>query len=123
MACGARRNRVRPHCDSRPASPFGHRFLAAAQAGDYDLILVSHVLFNSGRLFNRIEELAKLAWPDGPWVVIDSYHAFMAIEAPISPAIASSAFVLGGGYKYAMAGEGMGPDVARLRDAAPKRGR
>jgi len=32
----------------------------------------------------------------------------MAIETPVAPAIATSAFVLGGGYKYAMAGEGMG---------------
>jgi selenocysteine lyase/cysteine desulfurase len=40
--------------------------------------------------------------------VIDAYHSFMAIEAPIDPEVAASAFVLGGGYKYAMAGEGMG---------------
>ena len=31
----------------------------------------------------------------------------MAIETPIDRAIAARAFVLGGGYKYAMAGEGM----------------
>ena len=55
-----------------------------------------------------MRELAALARPEGPWVVIDGYHAFMAIEAPIDPAIAASAFYLGGGYKYAMAGEGMG---------------
>ena len=66
------------------------------------------MLFNSGRLFDRVAELAALARPEGPWVVIDGYHAFMAIEAPIDPAIASSIFYLGGGYKYAMAGEGMG---------------
>jgi selenocysteine lyase/cysteine desulfurase len=87
---------------------FSDRFLAAAKAGGHDLIMVSQVLFNSGRLFDRVAELAALARPEGPWVVIDSYHAFMAIETPITPAIASSAFVLGGGYKYAMAGEGMG---------------
>jgi selenocysteine lyase/cysteine desulfurase len=32
----------------------------------------------------------------------------MAIESPIDPSMASSIFYLGGGYKYAMAGEGMG---------------
>ena len=47
-----------------------------------------------------------LGRPDGPWVVIDGYHAFMAIEAPFSEAAASSAFYVGGGYKYAMSGEG-----------------
>jgi selenocysteine lyase/cysteine desulfurase len=91
-----------------PFDDFPARFLSAAQAGGHDLILVSQVLFNSGRLFDRVGELAALATPDGPWVVIDSYHAFMAIDAPIARAVAETAFVLGGGYKYAMAGEGMG---------------
>ena len=94
-----------------PAEPFddvSERFLAAAESGGHDLIMVSQVLFNSGRLFDRVAELAALARPEGPWVVIDSYHAFMAIEMPISRQVASTAFVLGGGYKYAMAGEGMG---------------
>lgn len=93
------------------AEPFGDftaRFLAAATAGDFDLILVSHVLFNSGRTFDGLHELAALGRPEGPWVVIDAYHSFMAVPAPIDTTVARSAFVLGGGYKYAMAGEGMG---------------
>ena len=93
---------------AEPFDDFSGRFLAAALSGDHDLIMVSQVLFNSGRLFDRVAELAAMARPDGPWVVIDGYHAFMAIEAPIDGSIASSAFFLGGGYKYAMAGEGMG---------------
>ena len=93
---------------AEPFDDFSERFLRAARSGDHDLILVSQVLFNSGRTFDRVAELASLARPEGPWVVIDGYHAFMAIEAPIGPEIASSAFYLGGGYKYAMAGEGMG---------------
>jgi selenocysteine lyase/cysteine desulfurase len=40
--------------------------------------------------------------------VIDGYHSFMAVEAPLSPTAAAGAFFLAGGYKYAMAGEGMG---------------
>ena len=93
---------------AEPFDDFSERFLAEAEAGGHDLILVSQLLFNSGWLFDRVADLAALARPDGPWVVIDSYHAFMAIEAPVTPAITSSAFILGGGYKYAMAGEGMG---------------
>ena len=93
---------------AEPFDDFSDRFVEAATSGDHDLILVSQILFNSGRLFDRVAELAVLARPEGPWVAIDSYHAFMAIEAPISPAVAASAFILGGGYKYAMAGEGMG---------------
>ncbi|RIX32576.1 aminotransferase class V-fold PLP-dependent enzyme [Sphingomonas edaphi] len=87
---------------------FAERFLAAAQSGEADLILVSHVLFNSGRMFDRLAELAQLSRPGGPWVVIDGYHAFMAIDRPIDAQVAASVFYLGGGYKYAMAGEGMG---------------
>ena len=97
--------------DTVPAEPFDSfpdRFLAAAAEGGHDLVLVSQTLFGSGRIFDRVEELATLARPDGPWVVIDGYHSFMAIEAPLSPVAAASAFFLAGGYKYAMAGEGMG---------------
>ena len=60
-------------------------------------------------MFDCVDELAALARPEGPWVVIDGYHAFMAIDSdPFSETTARSAFFLGGGYKYAMAGEGMG---------------
>jgi len=93
---------------AEPFDDFSGRFLSAATSGEHDLILVSQVLFNSGRLFDGVDQLAALAMPGGPWVAIDSYHAFMAIDAPISRTAAASAFVLGGGYKYAMAGEGMG---------------
>jgi selenocysteine lyase/cysteine desulfurase len=73
---------------AEPFDDFSDRFLAEAQGGGHDLILVSQVLFNSGRLFDRVGDLAGLARPDGPWVAIDGYHAFMAIEQPVDPAIA-----------------------------------
>ena len=87
---------------------FSERFLAAARASEADMILVSELLFGTGRLFERAGELAELARPEGPWVVIDGYHSFMALERPLGPAAAAGAFYLAGGYKYAMAGEGMG---------------
>ena len=89
-----------------PFDTFSERFLAAAREGDHNFVFVSQVLFNSGRTFHLIEELAALGKPDGPWVVIDGYHAFMAIDRPFGEAAAKSAFYLGGGYKYAMSGEG-----------------
>ncbi len=82
--------------------------LSAAQRGDHDLILVSQILFGTGHIVSDIAKLASLARPDGPWVVIDGYHSFMALEAPFQQTAAASAFYLAGGYKYAMAGEGMG---------------
>ena len=91
---------------AEPFDNFSERFLDAASAGEQDLILVSHVLFNSGRIFGQSRALAALARPDGPWVAIDGYHAFMALETPLLETTAETAFYLGGGYKYAMAGEG-----------------
>jgi selenocysteine lyase/cysteine desulfurase len=92
---------------AEPFDTFSDRFLAAARSSNgHDFIMVSQVMFGSGRIFTRVDELAALAATDGPWVVIDGYHAFMAIERPLGSAAAPSAFYLGGGYKYAMAGEG-----------------
>jgi selenocysteine lyase/cysteine desulfurase len=84
------------------------RILDRASSRDHDLIMTSQVLFGSGEIFKQVSELAALGKPSGPWVVIDSYHSFMALETPVLETTAASAFVLAGGYKYAMAGEGMG---------------
>ena len=89
----------------QPAETFDARFLAAAKAADYDIIFTSHVFFNSGHIFEGVAELAKLAKPEGPWVVIDGYHGFMAVPTDLSD-VADKVFYLAGGYKYAMAGEG-----------------
>jgi selenocysteine lyase/cysteine desulfurase len=91
---------------AEPFDSFSERFLEVARGGDHNLILVSQVLFGSGRSFDRIADLAALGRPEGPWVVIDGYHAFMAIDRPFGEAAANTAFYLGGGYKYAMSGEG-----------------
>ena len=92
---------------AEPQDDFTARFIDTARSGGHDFILVSQILFGSGRRFGAVDELAGLARPVGPWVVIDGYHAFMAIEQPFPSTAAQNAFFLGGGYKYAMAGEGM----------------
>jgi selenocysteine lyase/cysteine desulfurase len=91
---------------AEPFADFSDRFLARARSGEHDLILVSQVLFNSGQIFDKVDEIAALARPEGPWVVVDGYHAFMALDRPFLETAAQSAFYLGGGYKYAMSGEG-----------------
>ncbi|MEA3262840.1 MAG: class V aminotransferase [Pseudomonadota bacterium] len=78
----------------------------AAESGQFDLIFTSQVQFNSGRVLEGIERLAALARPGGPWVVVDGYHGFMALPTDLST-IADRVFYLSGGYKYAMAGEGV----------------
>jgi selenocysteine lyase/cysteine desulfurase len=82
------------------------KLTATAEASDFDLIFASHALFNSGAIITDLEGLAALAKPEGPWVVIDGYHGFMAIATDLS-AIADRVFYVSGGYKYAMAGEGV----------------
>lgn len=87
------------------AAGFAERFLETAKAGAFDLIFVSHVFFKTGIVFERVWELAELARPEGPWVVVDGYHGFRAVPTDLS-AVADRTFYLAGGYKYAMAGEG-----------------
>ncbi len=86
--------------------PLEH-LVETAQAGEFDLIFTSQVQFNSGQALCDIERLAALAHPEGPWVVIDGYHGFMATPTDLA-AVADKVFYLAGGYKYAMAGEGVG---------------
>ena len=90
---------------TEPFANFADRFLAAARAGEYDLILISHVFFRTGRVFDRVRELAALSKLEGPWLVVDGYHGFMAQPTDLS-AVSDRVFYLAGGYKYAMAGEG-----------------
>jgi selenocysteine lyase/cysteine desulfurase len=90
-----------------PFDSFAERFLEAAQGGGFDLIVVSQVFFRTGQVFGALAELATLADPAGPWVVVDGYHGFMALPTDLS-AVADRVFYLGGGYKYAMSGEGAG---------------
>ncbi len=82
--------------------------LGAASSGDFDLIMVSQLLFGTGEIINNINAIAAIGCPERPWVVIDGYHAFMALDTPFQEIAAASAFFLAGGYKYAMAGEGLG---------------
>lgn len=88
-----------------PFDTFDARFVEAARGGGFDLIVVSQVFFRTGQMFGRIGDLAALADPAGPWVVLDGYHGFMATPTDLS-AVADRIFYVAGGYKYAMAGEG-----------------
>ncbi len=96
------RRRIVP-CE--PFETFTERYLAALREKAPDIAFLSHVMFKSGLRFDGVEELAAIATPDGPWVVLDLYHSFMAMPCDFST-VADRVFLLGGGYKYAMAGEG-----------------
>lgn len=87
-----------------PFETFTQRFLAAMREQPAEVAFLSHVMFRTGLRFDGAEELASYASPDGSWVVLDLYHSFMAMPCDFSR-VADRVFLMGGGYKYAMAGE------------------
>jgi selenocysteine lyase/cysteine desulfurase len=90
---------------TEPFETFEERFARAARAGEHDLVFFSQVFFNSGFVVRDLAAIVDAVPSRETLVVIDGYHGFMAIPTDIST-IASRAFYLAGGYKYAMAGEG-----------------
>lgn len=89
---------------AEPWDTFGERFATAAAAGDWDLVWLSHVFFDSGFAVRDLEAIVAAA-PASAVVAIDGYHAFHALPVDLSR-IHARAFYLAGGYKYAMSGEG-----------------
>lgn len=71
-----------------------------------DIFFLSQVFFDSGLAFSD-QELKDLsdACPKETIMVIDGYHGFAAIPTDLS-GLEGKVFYLGGGYKYAQAGEG-----------------
>ena len=74
----------------------------------HDLVFLSQVFFDSGLALTD-EELLSLvdASPKETIFVIDGYHGFAALPTNLQ-ALEGRMFYLGGGYKYAQAGEGVG---------------
>lgn len=91
-----------------PAEPFAsfpERFAERAASGDHDLVYLSHVQFDSGYVVPDLTAIVAAVPRDDAFVVVDGYHAFMALPVDLA-AIEARAFWLAGGYKYAMTGEG-----------------
>ncbi len=95
-----------------PAQPFEtvkDRIIEAlAREQRFDLVYLSHVFFNSGYSLTDAElgEIAGAIPDASTYLVIDGYHSFMARPVDFS-SLQARAFYLSGGYKYAMAGEGV----------------
>lgn len=95
--------------DRIPAEPFDSfaaRFTEAARTGEYDLIFLSQVFFDSGFVVPDIDRIVSAVSNEKTFFVIDGYHSFMALPVDLS-VIQDRVFFLGGGYKYAMGGEGV----------------
>jgi selenocysteine lyase/cysteine desulfurase len=89
-----------------PAQTFAQRFAAACGRGGHDLVYVSQVFFNSGAAAGDLSALAGAVRDADTLIAVDGYHGFMALPTDLAP-VADRIFYLAGGYKYAMAGEGV----------------
>ncbi|MGL4241954.1 MAG: aminotransferase class V-fold PLP-dependent enzyme, partial [Beijerinckiaceae bacterium] len=90
-----------PH---EPVATFPERLRQAAARGGHHMVFVSQVLFSAGCTSGDIAALAASVPNAETFIVVDGYHGFMALPTDLS-SVASRVFYIGGGYKYAMAGE------------------
>ncbi len=91
---------------AEPFDSFGERFASAARSGGHDLVFVSQVFFNSAATAGSLDAISRAVRDAHTLVVFDGYHGFLALPTALA-ASADRAFYLAGGYKYAMAGEGV----------------
>ncbi len=89
---------------TRPFETFIERFREASTKEKFDLAYVSHVFFDSGFALRDLARVVEKI-PEGTTVIVDGYHAFCAIDVDLGT-LADRIFYVGGGYKYAMSGEG-----------------
>lgn len=97
-------------------------FMAEMKAqlkNNFDVVFLSQVFFDSGLAFTdqELEALVE-ATPSKTLFVIDGYHGFAALPTNLSK-LEGRVFYLGGGYKYAQAGEGIGFMVIPKGDWRP----
>ena len=90
---------------TEPFATFETRFAEAAARGSYDLVFFSQVFFDSAFAVRDLARIVESVHAPETFIVIDGYHAFMAVPTDLG-ALADRVFYLAGGYKYAMAGEG-----------------
>jgi selenocysteine lyase/cysteine desulfurase len=89
---------------AEPFASFPERFASAART-PCDLVFLSHVFFNSGYVVPDLEAIVAEVADPASFVVVDGYHAFLALPVDLSR-LCQRVFYLAGGYKYAMSGEG-----------------
>ena len=90
--------------ETLPFDSFQERFSIEAQNG-YDLIFISQVFFNTGLALKDLPTFIKSLTKTKAQVLIDGYHAFMAIPTSLKE-VSDDIFYIAGSYKYAAGGEG-----------------
>jgi selenocysteine lyase/cysteine desulfurase len=80
--------------------------LAAAVDDRTGLVLVSSVLFGSGRIVQGLNRVMDACRHHGADLLVDTYHQLNAVPFSLIDAGLNDAFIIGGGYKYCQLGEG-----------------
>ncbi|MFQ6018235.1 MAG: hypothetical protein ACE5KF_08555 [Kiloniellaceae bacterium] len=92
--------------EDEPFDSFAARFAEAAAGGGHDLVYFSQVFYDSGYAVPDAAALVGAVGEPETIVAVDGYHGFLALPSDLS-GLEARAFYLAGGYKYAMAGEGI----------------
>ena len=84
--------------------------LAERMAAELDertgAVLVSAVLFETGRIVPGLGELARVCTAVGAELLVDAYHALGPVPFSVRELGLETAWIVGGGYKYLQLGEG-----------------
>ncbi|MBY0555059.1 aminotransferase class V-fold PLP-dependent enzyme [bacterium] len=86
-------------------STFEDRFVEKIKSEHYDMIFLSQVFFNSGVAVQNLEKIVNAVKNPETMIVVDGYHAFMAIPTDLRY-VQKRIFYIAGSYKYAQGGEG-----------------
>lgn len=90
--------------EHRPDGYFDIEELIEAAKRNTDLVVVSHVMFMTGQVIDRIDELAAACHTSGAQLLLDAYHSIGVF--PIDVVALGADFVIGGSYKYLRGGPG-----------------
>jgi kynureninase len=82
-----------------------------------DLVVASHVVFATGQLLDRADEIVHRAHAAGALCVLDMYHS--AGVVPIDLEAIGADFAIGGSYKYFRGGPGAGWLAIHPRHLSP----
>lgn len=103
----ARRGRIAlSFVEPRESAMFVAEDFFAAVRGGADLVVVSHVMFDTGQMLPDLPELIRAAQRSGARVLVDVYHTLGVL--PVNVAALDADFAIGGSYKYLRGGPGAG---------------
>jgi kynureninase len=95
---------VEPESHSSDVPRLRSRLIQDAIQRQTQLVVVPHVLFQTGQILDNVSEIAARAQEVGALTVLDTYHSFGVL--PFTLAETGFDFAIGGSYKYVRGGPG-----------------